>query len=200
MGPRLLLLRHGLIAANRDGRWHGSTDSPLLYRGRRQAKRTGKWLKKTTKIDAVYASPLTRCVETARLVSAQFKLPIETHEGLAELSIGEWEDMTFQALAEDKALFRRFRDDLDYRPPEGESINDVAARITAAFAEIEAQHDEEETVLVVSHGVALSIGVAKTVSGEPSGWSDYRLGNCSLTELYLSPATRLGFLNDQSHL
>ena len=35
--PRLLLLRHGQIKANRQGRWHGSTDSPLTWRGRRQA-------------------------------------------------------------------------------------------------------------------------------------------------------------------
>ena len=44
MAPRLLLLRHGQITANRVGRWHGSTDSPLTLRGRWQAWRTGRYL------------------------------------------------------------------------------------------------------------------------------------------------------------
>ena len=60
MAPRLLLLRHGQITANRVGRWHGSTDSPLTLRGRWQAWRTGRYLSKNENLAAVYTSPLQR--------------------------------------------------------------------------------------------------------------------------------------------
>ncbi len=66
LSTRFLLLRHGQIKANRVGRWHGSTDSALTWRGRRQAKRTGKYLSANSQLDAVYASPMQRCQATAR--------------------------------------------------------------------------------------------------------------------------------------
>lgn len=67
MARRLVLLRHGRIAANRDGHWHGSTDSELLPEGRRQAARTAKHLaQREPHFSAVYVSPLQRCQDTAQ--------------------------------------------------------------------------------------------------------------------------------------
>ncbi len=63
---RLVLLRHGRIAANRDGLWHGSTDSELLPQGQRQARRTARFLvQREPEFAAVYSSPLQRCQDTA---------------------------------------------------------------------------------------------------------------------------------------
>ena len=46
MSVTLLLLRHGQIKANRQRRWHGSTDSALTLKGRIQAKLTSRALRK----------------------------------------------------------------------------------------------------------------------------------------------------------
>ena len=45
MTTRLWLVRHGQIQANVDGRWHGSTDSPLTATGEAQVAATGAWFK-----------------------------------------------------------------------------------------------------------------------------------------------------------
>lgn len=67
MAHTLLLMRHGRIEANAKGLWHGSTDSPLLPRGKRQARRAGAHLaNQTTHISAIYTSPLERCRDTAQ--------------------------------------------------------------------------------------------------------------------------------------
>jgi broad specificity phosphatase PhoE len=67
MARRLVLLRHGRIAANRDGHWHGSTDSELLPEGRRQAARAARHLvQREPHFSAVYVSPLQRCQDTAQ--------------------------------------------------------------------------------------------------------------------------------------
>lgn len=68
----LILLRHGQILANREGLWHGSTDSPLLARGRRQALRAGRELARREAagdwaLTAAYSSPLQRCRGTGAL-------------------------------------------------------------------------------------------------------------------------------------
>ena len=75
-------MRHGQIKANVERRWHGSTDSPLTWRGRRQAKRTGRHLRQQHQLTAVYASPLIRCQDTARFASRHTKLEIQTIDGL----------------------------------------------------------------------------------------------------------------------
>lgn len=67
MARRLVLLRHGRIAANRDGHWHGSTDSELLPEGHRQAAQAARHLvRREPHFSAVYVSPLQRCQDTAQ--------------------------------------------------------------------------------------------------------------------------------------
>ncbi|MEM6707700.1 MAG: histidine phosphatase family protein [Pseudomonadota bacterium] len=75
MAHSLTLVRHGLIQANRDRVWHGSTDSALLPRGESQALRTGlEWARLEQagefQFSAVYVSPLQRCQRTAEFANA----------------------------------------------------------------------------------------------------------------------------------
>ncbi len=200
MGARLLLLRHGQTRANQQGRWHGSTDGPLTWRGRRQAKRTGRYLAAAQNISAVYTSPLQRCMDTAAFATAHLDLQPVTLAGLEEMSLGEWEAMTFRLLAEEHNLIPRLSEDHNFSAPGGESLNQVANRVTAALQEIDRGHGEDETVLVVSHGVALAVGLAVCFQKDPGAWTDYRFHNCSLTELVLSPEPLLMGYNEHFHL
>ncbi len=200
MGARFLLLRHGQIEANKTGRWHGSTDSPLTRLGKRQAKRTGRHLNKRTDIAAVYASPLQRCMDTARLASSGHDIEVQALQGLQEMSIGEWEDMPFQELHERHDFINRTTNDLHFAAPSGESLNEVAARVTMAFKHIDAQHDDGETVLVVSHGVALAVALAVFLHDSPAHWTKYHFNNCSLTEFVVSPEAVVHSFNEHTHL
>ncbi|NNL65265.1 MAG: hypothetical protein HKP30_03380, partial [Myxococcales bacterium] len=53
----LTLVRHGETAANLTGVWHGSTDTPLTERGRRQAERVAEHLagRHAGEVRALYA-------------------------------------------------------------------------------------------------------------------------------------------------
>ena len=200
MGARLLLLRHGQIKANAQGRWHGSTDSPLTWRGRRQAKRTGRHLAARETLAAVYSSPLQRCRDTATYATRHLDLTLNTLDGLQEMSLGDWEDIPFTTLAEQHDFIPQIIADHDYSSPGGESLNQVTTRMQQALQTIDAQHTEGETVLVVSHGVALAVAVAFFLHGTPAAWTDYRLHNCSLSELILSPEPKLLGYNEYFHL
>ena len=200
MGTRFLLLRHGLIEANRKRRWHGSTDSPLTWHGRRQARRTGKHLRTREKIDAVYSSPLQRCQQTARLATRGMPLEVQTLDGLAEMHIGEWEDMSFRDLVREHDFINRATLDPSFAPPDGESVEQVAARVLDALHHIDAQHDGEHTVLVVSHGVAFSIALSMFLHNETSRWMEYQVDNCSLTEFRLRPEPTVHAFNQNAHL
>ena len=197
----LILLRHGQIEANRKRLWHGSTDSPLTWRGRRQAKKTARYLAGAHRdLTAIYTSPLDRCLQTARAVQAQLHIEATPMPGLSEYSIGEWEGLAFDALAEAHDFYDRSRSNPDFAPPGGESLAGVARRVVAALQSIQAQHDAEERVLVVGHGVALAVALGSILDEDPGRWVEYPVANCSLTELVLSPAPYVNFFNSTQHL
>ena len=200
MSTRFLLLRHGQIRANKVGRWHGSTDSPLTWLGRRQAKRTGRHLKRQGDISAVYASPLQRCQRTAYYATRDLGLEIQTLDGLQEMGIGEWEDTSFRELVDRHDFINRVTRDIHFAAPQGESLHQVAARVTEAFHHIDGQHNNGETVLVVSHGVALAVALAVFLDNSASRWVDYHFNNCSLTEFVLSPEPVVHRFNEYTHL
>jgi len=200
MGARLLLLRHGQIKANKVGRWHGSTDSPLTWLGRRQAKRTGRYLRKHIDLEAVYCSPLQRCQATARFATHWRRLDLNILDGLKEMSIGQWEDMPFRQLVDQHDFITRSLQDLHYAAPGGESLAQVAARVTDALRQIDAAHRDDETVLIVSHGVALGVALGVFLHDSPAEWVNYPFHNCSLTEIELTPDPLIHRFNDYAHL
>lgn len=200
----LLLLRHGQIKANREGRWHGSTDSPMTWRGRRQARRTARHLAANHKgLSAIYTSPLQRCVATAGIVADRFKLVPVVLEGLSEYAIGEWEDLPFQHLIDELDFINRATSDHSFAPPGGESLRGVARRIVTEMRDIGARHehhDERDQILIVSHGAVMAVALGALLHTDPGRWTDYHFANCSLTELVLSESPYVNFFNSTRHL
>ena len=197
----LLLLRHGQIQANRKGLWHGSTDSPLIWRGRRQAQKTARHLAAGREsLSAIYTSPLTRCRQTAAAVQKLTGIEPVTVDNLREYAIGEWEGLSFSYLAAQHDFVGRALKDPQFAPPGGESLATVAERTVAALEDIHERHDASEKVLIVSHGVALAVALGSLLNKDPSRWIDYPVANCSLTELMLSPSPYVNFFNSTQHL
>ena len=197
----LLLLRHGRIRANRQGRWHGSTDSPLDWRGRRQIRRTARHIALAHRdITAIYSSPLQRCAITASTVGERLGLEPVVVDDLREYCIGEWEDTPFAALAEVHGFFEQVARNPTFAPPGGESLQAVAERTVAALERIHGAHGETERVLVVGHGAALGVAMGRLLGGDPRRWADFQVANCSLTELMLSPTPYVNFFNSTQHL
>jgi broad specificity phosphatase PhoE len=197
----LLLLRHGQIKANRLGRWHGSTDSPLTWRGRRQAQRTARYIRTTQPaLRAIYSSPLTRCRDTAAIIADSLGLEVEVHHDLREYAIGEWENKSFKELAAAYQFVELATGDHDFSPPGGETLRQVAARIVPAIREIHQRHEHDERVLVVGHGAALAVALGVLIDHNPGSWTNYHFANCSLTELVLSPSPYVNFFNNTLHL
>ena len=88
----LTLIRHGETAANTGGVWHGSTDTPLSERGRRQARRVGEHLLESGEtFSHIYSSPLVRARHTAEAIDAGLGLGVAQEPGLSEYDLGSWE-------------------------------------------------------------------------------------------------------------
>jgi len=74
---RVFMVRHGATVVSAEDRFEGATDVELSDEGREQARRLAERLS-NEKITAVYASPMGRTVETARILAAPHHLEVQT--------------------------------------------------------------------------------------------------------------------------
>jgi broad specificity phosphatase PhoE len=155
---RMFLALHGQTEWNRDGRVQGRLDSPLTEHGRRQAVTAGRILGGQNLVPGTFemvCSPLGRTCETARIIAAELGFDISAIRNearLQEVSLGAWEGHT---RAEVEARWPELsagsnRYDWFFRSPDGETYDDVAARLRQ-WLEANAHRDR---LIVVTHGIA----------------------------------------------
>lgn len=171
----VLLVRHGETDDNAAARFQGQRDTPLNDRGREQSRALAHGLREED-LRALYASPLRRASETARIVGELLGLDAVIDGRLMEADAGDWSgrliaDVTAQA-PEEWARWRRA--DPTFRFPGGESVAEQSARVGAALADVA---NGPLPALVVTHGGCIrSIGAID----RPPGGS---IGNCALYRL-----------------
>lgn len=153
---RFCLVRHGQTDWNVEGRYTGQSDIPLNAAGRQQARQLAGLLKGEP-FAAVYASDLMRARETAEIIAGCLQLPVRTDPRLREINQGEWEGLHVDTIkARYAALWQqRASDPSSARAPAGETVGEVAERVSAALDEI-ARGCPEGSILIVAHGLSLA--------------------------------------------
>lgn len=202
MPTRLYLVRHGATPLTAENRFSGAAGVDLSEEGRAQAARLAERLRGDS-IAAVYASTLSRAVETAQIVARPHGLAVGEEDGLREISHGRWEGLARQEVEE------RFADEyatweadpFTFAPVGGESGIAVLARALPVIRKIVSAH-EGRTVLVVSHKATLRLILSSLLGVDPRGYRD-RLDQspaCLNVVDFKDPVrARLMLFNDVSH-
>jgi broad specificity phosphatase PhoE len=150
---QLTLVRHGETEHNVAGIVQGWSDSELSERGRLQVERLAERLK-TFEADVIFSSPLQRALTTAQRIADATGLEVRTLDGLREMNYGQWEGQKFLDIRKtDESIYRRWVADSSFACPEGESHDDVLARIRGALDSL----DGAKRPIVVAHGTAIRI-------------------------------------------
>ncbi len=195
------LLRHGRTAHTPERRFSGSSDLDLSDLGRADAASAAQALAGRG-IDVIVSSPLRRCRQTAGAVAEVLDLGIEVDRDLRELDFGGWEGLTAaEALAAAPLAFRRWQASPDVRPPGGESIADVSARVAAARTRILERH-AGRTVLLVTHVTPIKLLLAAGLGVGDQVVHRVFLEAASLSTVSWSSdgASSVRLVNDTSHL
>ncbi len=162
---RLILVRHGETAANRDMRYIGSRDDELTERGKQQAQQLAAALQPLP-ISAVYSSPRRRAQETAAPIAAIHELVVTTADPLRESAFGAWEGLSRAEVlahsADSAAQLHAWEADPTIAPPGGESIAAMHQRVSLYAGQVCKQH-AGETIVLVSHVGPLKALVAATL-------------------------------------
>src|SRR5690242_9372211 len=97
----LFLIRHALTPQTGDRLSGWTPGLSLSDEGRAQAQRLVERLQPVS-LDAVYASPLERCVETAKPVASSKSLRVRTRDAFGEVHYGDWTGRKLRVLAKTK--------------------------------------------------------------------------------------------------
>ena len=166
------MIRHGFSVANNEHRFAGHSDFPLTDIGREQAERCAEALA-DEKIDAVYASDLSRAFDTAAPVARAHGLRVIPHKGLREIFAGEWEGKTFSELEEEyPESFGVWKTDLaNAHPDGGESICQLYSRILATLEELSKENDGK-TVCIATHATPVRTVCTAAMGLDYKGMTD----------------------------
>ncbi len=119
-------------------RYLGQRNPPLSKLGIEQAQYWRDYFS-CVRIDKIYASNLTRALQTAEIISeGHATMTVECVPEIKEINLGRWDGMDFKMIRKKYPIsFRSRGADLEhYRPPQGESFSDLKARIIPAFNRI----------------------------------------------------------------
>lgn len=167
----LILLRHGQSQWNLENRFTGWRDVDLTPQGEAEAVKAGRLIK-DIHLDRVYTSTLIRARRTAQLALAEAEAAgadmgdvksgegwkLIEHDDLRERDYGDLVGLDKAETAEKYGAeqVHLWRRSYETRPPGGESLADVVARVRPYFGtEIWPHVVAGENVLVAAHGNSL---------------------------------------------
>jgi probable phosphoglycerate mutase len=202
MPTRIYLVRHGATELTAEDRFAGSTDVALSDEGRRQVSALAERLR-CDQLDAVYASPMDRTLETARIIAEPHGLKPIPENDLREIDYGHWEGMTRDEV--EAAFGNEYEawqeDPLTIGPAGGESGIQVLARALPVMRRIVQAH-ERRSVLVVAHKGTNRLLVSSLLGFDARGYRDHLdQSPAGLTILDFASVVRarLMLFNDVSH-
>ncbi|MNI20614.1 Alpha-ribazole phosphatase [compost metagenome] len=171
----LVLIRHGHTLWNKEHRYLGSTDLPLLPESKAQLAALRQQPELAGSFWRVYCSDMRRCRETLELIAPALMHYAIYDSRLREMSFGAWEGYTYEQLQH----LSQYRDWIDdpaaVTPPDGEAWSVFTGRVehfvsgllqaAAAVGLKSSSHAGPLRVLVVTHGGIIRQLLARTMEG-----------------------------------
>ena len=155
----LYLVRHGETIDNKSGLIQGQRDVKLSDKGIADAKELQE-LVSTLDIDVVISSPLSRAVDTARIIT-NGKYPINTDDRITERNWGLIEGVNFETVDSYKNWNFNINTNDNYIEP----IRDFLDRLSSFIEDARAKYKDKK-VLVVAHSGVLR-GMHYIINGIP---------------------------------
>ena len=206
----IVLVRHGRTASNASGLLLGRSDPPLDATGRAQAALTASALVSLLgRVDRIVSSPLLRTSETAATIaagvaasgiagpSAHATAP-EFDDRFLELDYGEWDGRPVADVTAEE--WARWRSDLEFAPPDGESHAELGERVRRGLDDL-SEAAVDSNIVVVTHVSPIKAGVAWAIgAGDELAWKLF-VSPASITTIAVANGSRsLHGFNERSHL
>ncbi|MBP3324773.1 MAG: histidine phosphatase family protein [Clostridia bacterium] len=124
------LIRHGTSEGNLEGKYIGRTESPIASEGIQEIL-TLKREYGYPKVEAHYASPSTRCVDTLKIIYPEADPEVILE--MAECDFGDFENRNIEELKKDPKFIEWINNGQKTPPPNGESSFVFMQRVCKGF-------------------------------------------------------------------
>lgn len=147
-----LFIRHGETDWNRSGRFLGRTDVPLNANGKSQAYSAAHFLS-SQRVDRIVSSPLSRALDTAKIIEDHIKKPLHIEDRLTECDFGNLEGQVIREVMRSEGISRK-EELANILPNDGERWSELKVR---SFTPLEwwLRSYPTEIVLFVGHDAIL---------------------------------------------
>lgn len=202
----IYLIRHGETKWNIDFKVQGKKDVPLNDKGILQANLLASYFEnidtENTFLDTIYSSNLTRAYETAQIIGKKLDKKVEIVEDFQEINFGVWEGYYWEDIKiEYKDFLKKWEDDKENTPiPEGESYGQVQKRVYKKFKEIISKHQTNSNIIIVSHGVAIKVLIAKILEINIQNLHKFHIDNASISIVEYGDEIKVKSINNTFHL
>jgi alpha-ribazole phosphatase len=175
---RVILIRHGETEWNYQGKFLGQSDPGLNELGVLQAQAMAQLLAQE-KIDHIFSSDLLRARETAQIIAKLHNKDIKTMPSLREIDFGDWEGLSFVEIQKiyPVLLNQWIEDPLAIRIPNGETAQELYARVLTAWDLICVGVTSPQTIAIVAHGGPLRFLLCKLTEVDLSKQGTFTIGH-----------------------
>jgi probable phosphoglycerate mutase len=196
----VLFVRHGENEWTEKDKLAGRTPGVHLNKyGHQQVEALGKRLAEV-KLDAIYASPLERTMETAQAIAQHHQLEIKTREGLLEVDYGDWTGQAVKKLSKTQSwpIIQFYPSGAGF--PGGESMYDMQTRFVQEINGLIARHPGG-TIAVVGHADLIKAAVAHYLGIHFDLFQRIVISTASITTIsFAATGPRIWGLNDTNHV
>jgi broad specificity phosphatase PhoE len=202
VSTKIILTRHGHVEGIRPRRFRGREDIPLMDLGRAQAEATAKTIAQLWRPDAVLTSPMRRCVATGAAIADACGTPNRILDTLNEIHYGEWQWKTHDEIRQAfPDLYAKWCTTPHlFRFPQGESLQDLVARVANALRYV-LQEYRDCTVVLVGHNTVCRVLLMQVLDQPLSAYWRLHFKPCGVSEIdFVGDMPRVLRMNETFHL
>jgi broad specificity phosphatase PhoE len=198
----IILIRHGQTSWNESRRIQGGNNDTILNQeGERQCHRLSERLKKET-IQAVYSSPMSRAMGTARLIADRHNLEVIQAPELREIDCGTMEGMAIREIGSRLQLLVKGGNEgeLLFKNYGGESLDELQKRAWNAILRMVEKYPNG-TIVAVSHYFVIAAILCAVMNLPATQLGRFRMGETSISIIsFDTHGPFISLFNDRCHL
>lgn len=182
--PIIYILRHAQSTANVKGILAGQDNSVKLSKtGVKQSNALTQYLI-SLKIEKIYSSPMTRCVQTITpYLKSSPDTDFQVEPALIEMNYGAWTGRKLSTLSKEKKWSQIQNKPSTFVFPKGESFKSMRARVDKLVSD---SMEVKGPLLLVTHGDVIKMFIASALKLPIDQFQKFVAEPASITTLSLS--------------
>lgn len=195
MTTTIFIVRHGESTQNLNDVMSGITDAPLSEKGKEQCLLLSRYFQDLP-VDKVFSSPLQRANQSAEIIFAQKKLPIQINDSLIEFDYGNYEGYPrgdYQT-SNDEIIKKWLAAPSNLTFPGGSNTQVHAQKALFGLSEL-VNNNKGSVIALLSHRTTIRLLVAQIIGLHLDHFRAIPCSNCSVTEVNFDGKWHLNSLN-----